>query len=191
MLCALHPVPRCSCPATVLCYHLIAAQMCFGVFNDATKKPNVTNYRKRARKDADKKSGKKKPRLMDKDAPLSQIGVYCTFIFLFCWVFALRIIKMWHDLFFWLLSLCLYIVLFFSMEHDNISQIKTKFLLPQVKGTLHVRRRIIYKPGNRKNWKKKILPPIIMPPLYAPLILCLLVCTFCTNFLPSALLPFK
>jgi hypothetical protein len=57
--------------------------MCFGVFNDATKKPNVTNYRKRARKDADKKSGKKKPRLMDKDAPLSQIGVYCTFLLIF------------------------------------------------------------------------------------------------------------
>lgn len=60
----------CSCPGTALCFHIIAAQIASNCSDHSTKRPrNSTTMRKNARKDADKRSGCKKPSFKDVDPP--------------------------------------------------------------------------------------------------------------------------
>lgn len=64
----------CSCPATAICFHIIAAQIVLNCSDHSSKTPgNSTTLRKKARKTADKRSGCKKPRLLDVD-PLPKVA---------------------------------------------------------------------------------------------------------------------
>lgn len=63
----LFPQPRCSCNPTRVCCHILAAQLSIGLRNEKTKKPNASAFMKRNRKQADKLSGRKKPRYNDVD----------------------------------------------------------------------------------------------------------------------------
>lgn len=66
------PNPSCSCPETKICYHVMAVRLSCGLGNQASKKfPNTTRLRKNAKKRADKKSGRKKPRTDDLDRTTS------------------------------------------------------------------------------------------------------------------------
>ena len=63
----LFPKENCQCP-TGECYHIIAAKMSIGYNTTQEKKTiNLTQLRKRSKKCADKKSGRKRPRLNDID----------------------------------------------------------------------------------------------------------------------------
>ncbi|EFX70946.1 hypothetical protein DAPPUDRAFT_327671 [Daphnia pulex] len=70
-LVTLCPKITCTCPATTVCYHILAAHIAIGDFQPSdTKRPkNSTRYRKRAKKNADKRSGNKAPRKLDVDRP--------------------------------------------------------------------------------------------------------------------------
>ena len=63
----LFPKPKCSCPATSNCFHIIACQRSVGIEikNDKPKILNLPPLRKNSRKRSDKKSGRKKPRIND------------------------------------------------------------------------------------------------------------------------------
>jgi len=64
----LHPRQSCSCPATSQCYHLIAAKMSIGMPTDTKGRTiNLTQLRRNKRKNADKTSGRKRPRVHDVD----------------------------------------------------------------------------------------------------------------------------
>ena len=65
----LFPKEKCQCPATVRCYHIKAARQSINLppDNEKNQKYNLNELRKRSRKKADKKSGRKKPRLGDLD----------------------------------------------------------------------------------------------------------------------------
>lgn len=61
---------KCTCHASATCAHVVAVQMHLGCFDHETKKPkNSTLALKRARKPADKTSGRKRPRKKDVDPP--------------------------------------------------------------------------------------------------------------------------
>ncbi|KZS20657.1 Uncharacterized protein APZ42_012583 [Daphnia magna] len=60
----------CTCHASATCAHVVAVQMHLQCFDHDTKKPrNSTLALKRARKPADKTSGRKRPRKKDVDPP--------------------------------------------------------------------------------------------------------------------------
>jgi hypothetical protein len=65
------PYPSCSCPEKKICYHVMAARLACGLANTTKKKPNVTQLRRNARKKADRKSGRKRPRPNDVTNPQS------------------------------------------------------------------------------------------------------------------------
>lgn len=64
----LFPVPKCSCPSSSNCYHILAAKMSLGyeesMLNNPLKKISLTQLKRNSRKPL-KKSGRKKPRLGD------------------------------------------------------------------------------------------------------------------------------
>ena len=57
----LFPKPKCSCPATSNCFHILACQMSVGIEikKDKPKILNLQRLRKNSRKRSDKKSGRK------------------------------------------------------------------------------------------------------------------------------------
>ena len=65
----LFPKESCQCPATGRCYHIIAARKSINVPTESNKiqEFNLNKLQKRSRKRADKKSGRKKPRVGDLD----------------------------------------------------------------------------------------------------------------------------
>ena len=65
----LFPKPTCTCPSTVQCYHILAAKLSLGMenFSQDTKPFNLTQLRKNARASTEKKSGRKRPRVLDLD----------------------------------------------------------------------------------------------------------------------------
>ena len=65
----------CSCPATAICFHIVAAMILSNCSDVSSKRPaNSTLMRKKARKEADKKSGKKQPRKKDVDPPVIKVS---------------------------------------------------------------------------------------------------------------------
>lgn len=60
------PKVTCTCAGSGHCYHVLACDMAIGQRQTNSKKPNVTAYRKRRRKFGDKRSGRKRPRKLDK-----------------------------------------------------------------------------------------------------------------------------
>jgi len=64
----LFPTPSCSCPADDGCYHIMAAKLAIGCGGEhKRRKLNLTQLRRNKRKQADKTSGRKRPRLNDVD----------------------------------------------------------------------------------------------------------------------------
>ena len=63
----LFPKPKCSCPATSNCFHILACQRSVGIEikKDKPKIRNLQRLRKNSRKRSDKKSGRKKPCIND------------------------------------------------------------------------------------------------------------------------------
>ena len=67
----LFPKSTCQCPSTGICYHIIAARLSIGQFYlEDTKPINLTRLRRNSRKRADKKGGRKKPRVNDYETEL-------------------------------------------------------------------------------------------------------------------------
>lgn len=60
------PKVTCTCAGSGHCYHVLVCDMAIGRRQTNSKKPNVTAYRKRRRKFGDKRSGRKRPRKLDK-----------------------------------------------------------------------------------------------------------------------------
>ena len=75
----LHP-EDCSCPSTRTCHHIIAARIAAGLPNiDAPINTiSLTKLSKNSRKKADKKSGRKKARLLDVDVEPAPDSLYMT-----------------------------------------------------------------------------------------------------------------
>ena len=75
----LHP-ETCSCPSTRTCHHILAAKISAGLpIKEAPKdKINLTKLSKNSKKKADKKSGRKKPRLLDVDVEPAPDSLYMT-----------------------------------------------------------------------------------------------------------------
>jgi len=64
----LFPTSSCSCPAKANCYHVKAAEMAIGMRKELPKRLlNLTLLRRNKRKQADKTSGRKRPRVDDVD----------------------------------------------------------------------------------------------------------------------------
>ena len=61
--------PKCSCPATAMCCHILAAMISIRCVWLSKKGPNIAEIRRNARKDADKNSGRKRPRTLDINEP--------------------------------------------------------------------------------------------------------------------------
>ncbi len=64
----LFPSSSCSCPAKAGCYHMKAAEMVIGMRKEVPKRQlNLTLLRRNKRKQSDKTSGRKRPRVDDVD----------------------------------------------------------------------------------------------------------------------------
>ena len=64
----LFPKETCQCGSTATCHHIMAARLLLGMKSDyETKTLSLKQLRKNIRKRVDKKSGRKKPRLLDYD----------------------------------------------------------------------------------------------------------------------------
>ena len=80
----LFPKEKCQCPATVRCYHIKAARQSINLppDNEKNQNYNLNELRRKSRKKADKKSGRKRPRIGDLDtskinpAPVSILKTY-------------------------------------------------------------------------------------------------------------------
>ena len=66
------PKVTCTCAGSGNCYHILACDMAIGRRQTNSKKPNATAYRKRRRKFADKRSGRKRPRKLDKPPKIAK-----------------------------------------------------------------------------------------------------------------------
>ena len=66
----LFPKESCTCPAAGLCYHVLACKLMIGQkIDDTSSKPNMTVLQQRCRrKDKERPSGRKPPRIKDFDA---------------------------------------------------------------------------------------------------------------------------
>ena len=63
---SLFPRDKCQCPSTGECYHILAAKMSVGISGDTKKKVmSLTQLKRNSRKRADKKGGRKRPRIND------------------------------------------------------------------------------------------------------------------------------
>ncbi|MCG8048891.1 MAG: Ulp1 family isopeptidase [Candidatus Thiodiazotropha taylori] len=64
----LFPTETCQCPSTGRCYHILAARLSINMPDNKKKQiRNLTSLRRKSRPRADKKSGRKKPRIGDLD----------------------------------------------------------------------------------------------------------------------------
>ena len=70
----LFPCETCSCPATAVCYYIVAAQRAVGITGtDRRRAVNLTQLRRNKRKRADKTGGWKRPRTADVDVVVAPV----------------------------------------------------------------------------------------------------------------------
>jgi len=68
----LHPKETCSCPASGMCYHIMAARLSLGIKENSTtdKSRSFTQLYKSGKGKKTSKSGRKRPRIGDKEVPV-------------------------------------------------------------------------------------------------------------------------
>ena len=79
----LFPKETCTCPAAGLCYHLIACKLMIGQkVDDIVSKPNMTVLQQKSRrKDKERPSGRKPPRIKDFAKTGEKKGIYEYYVY--------------------------------------------------------------------------------------------------------------